>query len=130
MGARLEGNTIATVRGYIGGIYYLRTQEYGATIRPKTAKYLTVPLKAALDTRGVPLRQRARDWENTFVKKGKSGNLIIFQKRGRTIVPLYVLLKRVRIPPRLGMRTTLRVGKKMFVDMAVADMLKTLRGQA
>lgn len=125
---RVEGTNIATTQGRIGGISYLRTQEFGATIRPKRAQYLTVPLKAALDSRGVPLKSGARQWENTFVKKGKSGHLLIFQKRGRTIVPLYLLVKEVKIPPRLGMRTTLEVGKKAFVDMTVRDMLKTLRG--
>jgi hypothetical protein len=57
-----------------------------------------------MDSRGVPLRKRARDWQNTFVARSRKGNLIIFQKRGRkNIRPLYLLKPEVTIRPRLGM---------------------------
>ena len=69
---------------------------------------MTIPLDAALNANGTPKKKRARDWKDTFVAKSKRGNLIIFQKRGRRIVPLYVLKKRVRIPARLGLRKELR----------------------
>lgn len=84
---------------------YMNFHERGGIIRAKRSQYLTIPLPAALDGRGVPLRQSARDWDNTFVAESRAGNLIVFQKRSRgDIVPLYVLKKFVRIPPRLGMR--------------------------
>ena len=42
--------------------------------------------------------------KNTFVQYSKKGNLLIFQKRSRgSIVPLYILKKRVKIPARLGL---------------------------
>lgn len=79
--------------------------ETGGTIRAKSAGYLTIPLPAAMDARGVPLRKRAREWENTFVARSRKGNLLIFQKRGRdNIVPLYLLKTEVTIRPRLGMQ--------------------------
>lgn len=81
--------------------------ERGGVIRAKNARYLTIPLPAALDSRGVPLRVSAREWDNTFIQMSRNGNLIIFQNRGREIVPLYVLKRSVRVPPRLGMRQTL-----------------------
>lgn len=82
----------------------LSVHETGATITAKNVQYLTIPLTAAMDSRGLPLRARARDWENTFVARSKRGNLIIFQRQtGGKILPLYLLKHSVKIPPRLGM---------------------------
>ena len=82
----------------------LSVHETGATVRATNAKYLTIPLPAALDSRGLPLRERARDWDSTFVARSKRGNLIIFRKNtGGTITPLYILKTQVTIPPRLGL---------------------------
>lgn len=75
--------------------------ETGGTIRRKRAKFLTIPLPAACDSRGLPLKPSARDWDNTFVARSKRGNLLIFQRRGRGIVPLYLLKTSVYMPARL-----------------------------
>lgn len=99
---KVEG-TGSEVLGYIGGIYYLQAHEDGAVIRARRSKYLTIPLPAALDQRGVPLKRSAREWSNTFVIKSKNNNLLIVQRTVTGIVPLYVLKKQVRIPKRLGM---------------------------
>lgn len=129
---RVDGNTIDTIRGMIGSgsAFYLRIQEKGGTITPKKAKYLTVPLPAALNSNGTPKKPSARDWENTFVAKSKAGNLIIFQKMGAKIIPLYVLKTSVKIPPRLGMEKALRGGIPYFVDTTVAAMLKEIMKDA
>lgn len=82
---------------------YMAIHETGGTITPKRSKYLTIPLPAALDKRGMPIHSSARDWPNTFVQRSKRGNLLIFQKRGTQIVPLYVLKSSVFLPARLGM---------------------------
>lgn len=81
----------------------LAIHETGGTITAKRSRYLTIPLPAALDSRGVPLRRSARDWDNTFCARSRKGNLIIFQRRGKDIVPLYVLKTSVTIKPRLGL---------------------------
>ena len=100
---RITGSTLDTVEGRIS-TGQMGIHETGGTIRAKSAGYLTIPLPAAMDSRGVPLRQRARDWDNTFVARSKKGNLIIFQKKGRkNITPLYLLKSEVYIRPRLGM---------------------------
>ncbi len=113
----VPGSNIQGVLGYIGGNFYLRTQEYGAVIRATRSEYLTIPLPAALDSRGVPLRRSARMWANTFVQRSRRGNLLIFQNRpGGAIVPLYVLKREVRIPPRLGMGLTLDQYAIKFID--------------
>ena len=115
----VSGTVFDQIKGTIGapGIPYAAIQEFGGTIHMKD-KMLTVPLPAALDSKGVPLKKSAKEWENTFVAKSKAGNLIIFQKIASTIVPLYVLKTSVTIPPRLGMRKTLEAGLPYFVDQA------------
>lgn len=122
----VKGQRLADIEGGIGGAFYLRTHEHGATIRPKKAKYLAIPLPEALDADGTPKVASPRQWKNTFVKQSKNGNLLIFQKRGRHIVPLYVLKREVRIRPRLGLGDTLRTGLPYFVDRAMDRMAKAL----
>ncbi len=123
---RVVGRKVNEIQGEIGGVFYLKTHEQGATIRAKKSKFLTIPLPAALNKNGTPRVKKARDWDNTFVAKSKKGNLIIFQKRGKKIVPLYVLKTQVRIPKRLGMERTLKAGIPIFVDRAMDRMLKEL----
>lgn len=83
----------------------LSFHETGGTIRAKANGFLTIPLPAALDARGVPLRKRARDWDNTFVKRSRKGNLLIFRKLPgpNELTPLYILKPSVTIPARLGL---------------------------
>jgi hypothetical protein len=126
---KVNGASFTTITGEIGapGIPYAKIQETGGTIKPKSSKFLCIPLPTALDGNGVPLRKSPRDWENTFVATSKAGNLMIFQKRAGSIVPLYVLKDQVTLPPRLGMRDTLTAGLPYFVDHAVAAILKAMR---
>ena len=76
----------------------------------------------------MPLQSSPRSWPNTFCTTSKAGNLIIFQKRGTSIVPLYVLKTQVTIPPRLGMRKTLEAGVPYFVERAMDAMVKEVTG--
>lgn len=127
---RVSGSTVNTLRGQIGSIFYGRIHEYGGVIKPKKAKYLTIPLPAALTSNGTPKKPTARDWDRTFVITSKKGNLLIVRKQGRGIVPLYVLKKSVRIPARLGMGDTLEKGAPQFVDKAMSAMAKTILSSA
>ena len=126
---QVNGSTFTTITGEIGapGVPYAKIQETGGTIRPKTAKFLAIPLPAALDGNGVPLRAGPRDWDKTFCAMSKAGNLIIFRRLGAAITPLYVLKDEVTIPPRLGMRATLQAGVPYFVDHAVAAIMARMR---
>ena len=83
----VKGETIETVEGSISAGRY-GIHEVGGVIRAKSARYLTIPLPAALDRRGVARQPSARGWKNTFVAESKRGNLLIFQRRGAQIVPL------------------------------------------
>lgn len=93
--------------GYFRLNRYMAFHERGGWIRAKSAKFLTIPLPAALNANGTPRQLSARQWQGTFIARSRAGNLIIFQKRGREIVPLYVLKKSVRIRARLGLKKTL-----------------------
>lgn len=99
--------------------------ERGATIRPKRAKYLTVPLPPALNSNGTPKKKSARDWQNTFVLKSRKGNLLIVQKAGGgQITPLYVLRKQVTIPQRLGFGDAFQAGRDFLADKIADDVIR------
>lgn len=117
------------VTGQIGSpLIYASTQEFGATITPKRAKWLTVPLPAALDSRGIMKLPKARDYPRTFVQRSRKGNLIIFQKRGkRKIVPLFVLKKSVTIPPRLNMSNAVEAGSRALGPLIVEETLRAFQ---
>lgn len=69
----------------------------------RRSRYLTIPLPAALDSRGVEIKRSARDWRNTFVRRSRRGNLLIFARTARGPVPLYLLKRRTFSPARLRM---------------------------
>lgn len=99
--------------------------EKGATIHPKKAKYLTVPLPPALTSRGLPKKPKARDWKDTFVLKSKRGNLLIVQKKqGGGLTPLYVLKKSVTIPKRLGFEAAFLAGRNYLADKIADDVIR------
>ncbi len=116
-------------RAFIGSpLIYASIQEFGGTIRAKRAQYLTIPLPAAMDHRGIMLLPKARDYPNTFIAKSRKGNLIIFQKKpGRKLIPLFVLKKEVVIPPRLNLGKALQLAGTRFVSDVVEDALKEFR---
>ena len=118
------------VTGHVRLNRYMMMHETGGTIRAKNAKYLTIPLPAALNADGTPKKRRARDWNNTFVIKGKKrGTLVIMQKVGRGAVPLYALKKRVRIPRRLGLAKELRSKRPAFRRTVLDRIMEMARGQ-
>lgn len=92
------------IDGIVGtNVEYAAIHEYGGTIVPKTAKWLTVPLRAALTPSGVMRYTKARDYPNTFIAKG-----FIMQRQAGGVVPLFQLRKSVKIPERSFLRSSLR----------------------
>lgn len=99
--------------------------ENGATITPKRAKYLTIPLPAALNANGTPKLPNARAWKDTFIIKSKKGNLLIVQKSGRNgITPLYVLKKSVTIPKRLAFKEAFEAGRDLVADEIAKQVIR------
>lgn len=80
---------------------YASIHEFGGTIRPVTKQWLTVPLKDAMTPAGVT-RRSATEWPDSFIEKSRrSGSVILFQRKGDDdVIPLFVLVKKVEIPPR------------------------------
>ncbi len=109
------------ITGQIGAPFPMSVHERGKTIRPKRAKFLAIPLPAAVDSKGV-LRMRPREWPDTFVGRSSKGNLLIFQVSGTGIIPLFLLKRKVKIPARLGMGKAL-TKELPFFQKRLIDML-------
>lgn len=113
--AKVTGKRIQNVEGRISLPKRYAIHERGGVIKPKGSKYVFIPLPEALDASGKP--KPPKSFKNTFIAESRKGNLLVFQKRGRgQLVPLYLLRKQVRIPPRLGMGDSLKRGIPAFVD--------------
>lgn len=127
--ARSIGSVVVQEEGEIVGIVgsgvrtgsrvkYADIHERGGIIRPKRAKYLTIPIGRSKTKSGIG-RFSARDimggftnYDETAVFKSKRGNLIYWGvrklKKGRKLEPLFVLVKQVKIPARRYMSLTAR----------------------
>lgn len=83
---------------YAGVHEGMEPERESTTIVPRRGRALTIPLPAAQTRAGVT-RRGARAYEDTFVRDG-----IIYQRRGREIVPLFLLVRRVVVPARPALR--------------------------
>lgn len=133
----LGKGTPLTLAVFSSGVKYARMQEYGGEVRPKSSKYLTVPLPDAMTRSGV-VRASARELfqqypdQMSVVRSPKSGQLFIVSDgkpgaknpRGKNAETkwLFVLKKSVTIPPRLGFRA-LWLSPKMvgFLGVRLTD---------
>jgi hypothetical protein len=101
-----------------------------STIRPKKGKFLAIPLDAALTPSGVAKGSpRSGIWGDTFVFRLRdgSGRLMLFgkkivqkgakagQARGN-IVPLFLLVKQVRVPTRVHPEEILKWSRTHLTD--------------
>ena len=83
-----------------------RTQEEGATIRPKNARYLAIPLDPgpAVTGAGVSRYNSPRQVPGLSVRRSSGGNLSLVDDTGR---PWYVLRKSVRIRGKFYLKRAL-----------------------
>lgn len=123
----IKGSRLDTLTGMFRLEGPMVVHEYGATINAKN-KLLTIPLPAALNKNGTPKKRSAKEWKNTFVARTRAGNLLIFQRRGRNIVPLYVLKTQVSVPARLGLREATQQSLPYFTERA-ADIIASELGK-
>jgi hypothetical protein len=91
---------------------YAGTHEFGATVKPRNARFLAIPLAAAKTGRGVA-RGTPRSFPDTFIAPGPFGGLFIMQRVGPgrkgagNILPLFVLRRQpVTIPARPALKPT------------------------
>lgn len=102
---RTEHEIIGTV---VAGqkLKYAKIHEFGGIIKPINAAFLAIPIGEAKTAAGVarfsPRQITAAGYDGSFVKGG-----ILFGKRGKDAVPLFVLRSSVKIPARPFMRPAL-----------------------
>lgn len=126
-GTQLEGIVGSGVRQG-NRVPYADIHEVGGVITPKNVQWLTIPLRAALTPAGVP-RGRARDFEDTFFAYSKAGNLILFQRKGKKAVALFLLKKSVTIPARRYMSITAEESASKIVDIMINRIDKELTNE-
>lgn len=90
-GSKISGVVGVGIAG-TKNVVYARIHEKGGIIKPVRKKMLTVPVPG--------VKGQARNYPNAFIIKSKRGNLLIVEKQGGSIKPLFVLRKSVRIPER------------------------------
>ena len=92
--------------------------EYGATIRPKTAQWLTIPLIPAAKNK------RAGDFGDElffYQPKGKD-YAFLARKRGENVENVFILMKEVNIPERSFLRTGFDSNVDKIIDK-IEDLL-------
>jgi len=106
-------DTVAHITAGSSTVPYAGVQEYGDTIRPKKAKYLRVPLSDILTDRGAvkgeyEIVERASGGYSTAGGNPTwiSGRAIMVMENGKPR-PIWALMTEAKIPPRLGMGTTI-----------------------
>jgi hypothetical protein len=121
-----SGATLKTNR-----MIYANILETGGVIRPVTAKMLAIPIGEALTPAGVA-RFKPREitsqggYEKSFIRRSKSGNLLLFGARGKSITPLFVLKDSVTIPEFRYMAITVEQTQGKVVD-AIVDKIKEVK---
>jgi hypothetical protein len=104
---------------------YASVQERGGVMRAKS-KLLTVPLPAALNSKGVQkftARTARRHFSSTYV-----ANKVIYGMRGKTRVPLFVLKKYVRLRKRPFVKPQAKVIRLELIGIVKRAANKAARG--
>lgn len=91
---------------------YWKTHEYGAqgvnAIKAKPGKALAIPVGPSLTPAGVAKYKSPRDVPDLFMLKYKRANtgkqIVLAKVQGRKLVVYFILVKKVEVKPRLGMR--------------------------
>lgn len=95
------------------------------TIRPRRAQYLAIPLTDEARQVGSP-RQYP---EALFARRSRRGNLLLFQRQGNTITPIYLLASEVVIPARPAVRPTVERYTPLIRDDIDAAIRRLLLGR-
>lgn len=105
---RLDGSTLGTLRLRMlsEGVVYARIHELGGVIKPKTGRFLTIPLDAAKtaagDVKGMFASARRFIEANpgaTYFVRTPDGELLLMWKKGkRTTLPIFKLVRQVELP--------------------------------
>jgi phage gpG-like protein len=105
------------VTGVVGtNLAYAAIHEFGGTITPKNANWLTIPFAG--------VKGRARDYDNTFFAWSKNKHLILFQRVGKDeVIPLFVLVKESEVPARPYLNPALEQNREI-ITQRIGEALK------
>lgn len=141
-GVRAFGTSFASLRGYIVGPAYIAAHENGATILPKRARQLTIPLPPALRADGSPKLPSPNSWRNvlnTFIYKSKkTGNAYIaYKNTNDDLVLLYVFVDSAQLSKYTGFLSNsfdkskpdllAALGSALLFEMSQVDLLSLAR---
>lgn len=141
-GIRAFGTTFGTLRGHIIGPGYMAAHEQGATIRPRKAKALAIPLPAALRPDGTPKLPGPRSWKNvvnSFIFKSKKTGraYIAYKNADGKLTLLYSLVEEAQLSKYKGFisrswekqkpELLAAIGQAMFYEMGQVDLLSLAR---
>ena len=110
-----------------GSIRYARIQEEGGTVRPRRAKFLTIPLDPAKYPSGVSRFKTARDAPNLTLAVSAAGQYMLVNKD--TGEPWYLLRRRVKIKGKHYLRDAMRKAAGLMppaVSEAFGDVLEVV----
>jgi phage gpG-like protein len=117
----------------INRMVYANIHETGGVITPKRAKMLAIPIGRALTRAGVarfkPREITSAGYDNSFIRRTNSGNLILFGTKGSKLIPLFVLKDSVKIPARRYMSITAEETQTKVVDDIVGEIKKVKENQ-
>lgn len=99
-------------------------REMGGIIKARNAEYLAIPLPDALGANGKPRKLTARHWRKAFVQKSAAGELLLVQRRGRKLIPLYALKRYLHIKGDRAARRELKAKRPVFHK----ELQRALRG--
>lgn len=101
----VTGNNLANLHMQYGtNVKYAAIHEFGGVVRPKKGKYLTIPLKDNLLPSGV-MKRSLRSFQFVYFRRSKKGSLLAFAGDDKDdMKPMFVLVRSVKIPARLGFR--------------------------
>ena len=120
------GNSLATMsEAVVTTSPYVPVHQTGATIRPKTAKMLTIPAEAALNPSGIPLFTAGEAFTRLnafFWRYDENKPPAIATRDGGELEVLFWGASQVVIPPRLG-------ADKIASDPKVKDLLLSELGK-
>ena len=94
---------------------YARVHEYSGDIRPVNKKWLTIPTEAALTPAGV-LRAPAPAWTGLWFELDGPGRASLWQRQNGKPVKIFDLRKKVHIPERSYLRSSLRENKTQIIN--------------
>ena len=107
---------------FTNNLIYAAIHEFGGTIKPKKGTYLSIPLDHVKTAGGVA-RGGPRDYPNLkFFDRGK-GNPLLMDTTGNQFIPAFVLVKFVKIKPRLGIRATIKANQSALVGVLGASFI-------